>query len=67
MLDDLLSLTNSHEFDEYGAINLVGARLEENMILTLDLNLGGDTDVHQSWEMHHSLTTSLAGLRKWEY
>ena len=51
MLDDLLSLTNSHEFDEYGTINLVGVRLEENMILTLDLNLGGDTDVHQSWEI----------------
>lgn len=51
MLDHLLSLTNSHEFDEYGTINLVGARLEENLILTLDLNLGGGTDVHQLWEI----------------
>jgi hypothetical protein len=51
MLDDLLSLTNSHEFEEYGTISLVGVRLEENMILTLDLNLGGDTDVHQVWEI----------------
>lgn len=51
MLDDLLELTNSYEFEEYGTIDLVGVRISGNMVLSLDIRIGGDADAHQSWEV----------------
>jgi len=52
MLNDLVSLTHSHEFEEYGTLDLAGVRVEGN-VLTLSLNLttGGDSDAYQSWEV----------------
>lgn len=51
MLNDLLSVTNSSDFDEYGTIDLVGLRIARNMILSLDIRIGGYADAPQSWEV----------------
>ena len=39
MLDKLVSLTRSYDFEEYGTLNLVGVRTETNLLtLTFDLH-----------------------------
>lgn len=52
MLNDLISLTGSHEFEEFGTLDLAGVRVEGNVLtFSLNLNTGGDADAHQSWEV----------------
>jgi len=52
MLNDLINLTHSHEFEEYGTLDLTGVRVEGNVLtLSLNLNTGGDSDAYQSWEV----------------
>ncbi len=52
MLDDLISLTHSHEFEEYGTLDLGEARVEGNILtLSINLNTGGEDDAYQSWEV----------------
>jgi hypothetical protein len=52
MLNDLINLTHSHEFEEYGTLELAAVRIEGNvMTLSLNLNSGADSDDYQSWEV----------------
>ena len=51
MLNDLLNLTASYDFEEYGTIDLVGVRAAGSVILSLDIGIGGDADAYQSWEV----------------
>lgn len=52
MLNDLISLTHSREFDEYGTIDLAGVKVEGNVLtFSLNLNTGGESDASQSWEV----------------
>jgi hypothetical protein len=52
MLDKLVSLTHSYEFEEYGALNLVGARTETDLLkLSFDLHIRTDKHECQSWEV----------------
>ena len=52
MLNDLISLTHSPEFDEYGTLDLTRVRAEGNVLtLSLNLNTGDDSDAYQSWEV----------------
>ena len=52
MLNDLINLTHSPEFDEYGSLDLTQVRVEGNVLtLSLNLNTGGDSDAYQSWEV----------------
>ena len=52
MLNDLINLTHSHEFEEYGSLDLTAVRVEGNVLtLLLNLNSGGDSDAYQSWEV----------------
>ena len=45
MLDKLVSLTHSYEFDEYGTLNLIGVRTRTNLLtLSFDLNIRADKD-----------------------
>ena len=51
MLDDLISLTHSSEFED-GTFQLAGVRVEQNVLtLSFDLNTGGDSEAFQSWEV----------------
>src|SRR5882724_6460233 len=51
MLDDLISITNSLEFEECGSIDLAEMRLESD-VLNLSLNLyPGDSDNYQAWRV----------------
>ena len=52
MLNDLITLTHSLEFEEYGTLDLTRAGVEGNVLtLSLNLNTGGDSDAYQSWEV----------------
>jgi len=52
MLNDLIRLTHSHKFEEYGTLDLAGVRVQGNvLILSLNLNTGDDSDAYQSWEV----------------
>jgi hypothetical protein len=52
MLDKLISLTHSYDFEEYGTFNLVGARIKANVLtLTFDFHIRADKDEYQSWEV----------------
>ena len=52
MLDKLVSLTHTYDFEEYGTLNLVGARTETNVLtLTFDFHIHDDKDEYQSWEV----------------
>jgi len=52
MPDDLISLTHSHEFAEYGTLDLGEARVEGNVLtLSINLNTGSEYDAYQSWEV----------------
>src|SRR5262245_12786527 len=52
MLDKLVSLTHSYEFEEYGTLDLVGVRTITNVLtLTFDFDIRADKEEHQSWEV----------------
>jgi hypothetical protein len=52
MLNDLISLTHSERFEEYGTLDLAGVRVEGDVsTFSLNLNTGGDSDALQSWEV----------------
>jgi hypothetical protein len=52
MLNDLINLTSSYEFGEYGSSELATVRLEGSSLrLVLNLHSGGDSDAEQSWEV----------------
>lgn len=52
MLDDLLELTSSPEFDEYGTIDLAEARIAGDVLsLFLNVYLGGEDVQSESWEI----------------
>ena len=53
MLNELINLTHSIEFEEYGALDLRGvSRVELNALrLSLNLNTGRETDADQIWEV----------------
>jgi len=52
MLDKLLSLTRSHDFEEYGTLKLVGVRTEaDSLTLTFDFHIRADKDDYQTWEV----------------
>lgn len=52
MLDKLISLTHSYDFEEYGTLELVGVRKETDMLtLTFDFNIRADKHEYQRWEV----------------
>ena len=52
MLDKLVSLTRSYDFEEYGTLNLVGVRTETNLLtLTFDFHIRADKYEYQAWEV----------------
>jgi len=52
MLDKLVSLTHSDDFEEYGTLDLVGVRTEINLLtLTFDFQIRSDRYEHQAWEV----------------
>jgi hypothetical protein len=52
MLDKLVSLTHTYDFDEYGTLRLIGARTETNVLtLTFDFDIWADKHEYQSWEV----------------
>ena len=53
MLDQLVSLTHSYEFnEEYATLNLVGVRTQSNVLtLSFDFNIRTDKEDHRSWEV----------------
>src|SRR5215217_2629715 len=52
MLDKLVSLTHSYDFDEYGTLHLVGLRTETNWLtLKFDFHIRADQYEYQSWEV----------------
>ncbi len=63
MMNDLINLTNSYEFEEYGTINLTSVRMAGNILeLFFDLGTYTDSDAEQSWQvecvgfLEHQLT-----------
>ena len=52
MLDKLVSLIHSYDFEEYGTLDLVGVRSETNvMTLTFEFHIRTDKHEYQSWEV----------------
>jgi hypothetical protein len=52
MLDKLVSLTHSYEFEEYGTLDLVGVRTQTKCLtLSFDFHIRADDDEYQSWEV----------------
>ena len=52
MLNDLISLIDSYEFEEYGTLDLARVRVEGDvLIFSLNLNTGGNSDAFQGWEV----------------
>jgi len=52
MLDKLVNLTHSYEFEEYGTLDLIGVRTNtDSLTLSFDFNIRSDRDDHQRWEV----------------
>jgi hypothetical protein len=64
MLSELIEITSSLEFEEYGGIELVAVRLDGDVLtLSLHLDAGNESDGNEAWEiecfdpLEHRLTT----------
>ena len=52
MLNELITLTDSYEFEEYGTVDLVAVRKATDVLtLSLELSIRSETVSHQVWEV----------------
>ena len=52
MLNELITFTDSYEFEEYGTLDLVAVRkVPDVLTLSLEVSLRSETNSHQLWEV----------------